>query len=332
MGDKPNRRDFLRGCVASALLMSDAGKLAANVVTPPAPEAKSKVVIARDQALRNSGGDVDPARLGNMLDRAMQAFFDAKKPVDAWKRVVKPGEVIGLKINGLGGRRLTTSHVLVESVINRLNQAGIALKDIVVFDRSDRDLANGGFTPPEWKGVRVISNRTAGHEEETSQHGSVTTRLTKILTRTCDAVINLPVLKDHELAGVTVAMKNMYGVINNPRDLHPNGCNPYIADLNMLLPIRQKVRLTITDATTAVYEGGPGYNPQWAWQYNGVMIGRDPVALDTVAWQIIDQKRKEAGLKTLKEAGREPKYIATAADEQHRLGTNDLKRIERVEL
>jgi hypothetical protein len=37
-------------------------------------------------------------------------------------------------------------------------------------------------------------------------------------------------------------------------------------------------------------------------------------------------------LKPLKEMKREPKYIATAADPQHRLGTNDPSRIERLEV
>src|SRR5512142_2694244 len=137
MNDKPNRREFLRGCLAGTLLLTDAAKMVAAL---PAPEPKSKVVIARDGALRTTAGDVDAPRAGRMLDRAMQSFFDVKKPVDAWKRVVKPGEVIGLKINGLGGRQLTTSSVLVEAVIERLNQAGIPLKDIIIFDRSDRDL------------------------------------------------------------------------------------------------------------------------------------------------------------------------------------------------
>ncbi len=333
MDEKPNRREFLRGCLASALFVGDVAKVVAReVVAPPAAEPKSKVVVARDASLRGSGGDIDTARLGRMLDRAMQSFFDVKKPVDAWKRIVKPGEVIGLKINGLGGRQITTRPVLVEAVIERLVQASISLKDIVIFDRSDRDLNVAGFTPPEFKGVRSIGNRTAGFEERPAEYGSVSSLLSKTLTRTCDAVINLPVLKDHEIAGFTMAMKAMYGVINNPSRYHGNGGNPYIADLNMLPPIRQKVRLTIADATTAIYEGGPSYNPQWAWQFNGLLVGRDPVALDTVGCQFIEQKRMEAGLPALKEAGREPKYLATAADEQHRLGTNDLKRIERVEL
>ncbi len=340
MNERPNRRDFLRGCAlgAGTLLVPDVAKAIAadggraTPATAAASQIKSRVVVARDAALRGGGSEIDPARLGKMLDRAVQSFFDTKSPLDAWKRLVKPGEVIGLKVNCLGGRAITTNHTLIEAVIERLKQVGIAPKDIVIFDRSDRDLERGGFTPPEWKGVRAIGNNVAGFEDEFAEHGSVASRFSKTLTRTCDGVVNLPVLKDHGMAGFTLAMKAMYGVINNPNKYHPNGGDPYIADLNMLPVIRQKVRLTIGDATTAIYEGGPGYSPQWAWQFNGLLVGRDPVALDTVGWQMIEQKRKEAGLPTLAEAGREPKYIATAADEQHRLGTNDLKRIERVEV
>jgi hypothetical protein len=100
----------------------------------------------------------------------------------------------------------------------------------------------------------------------------------------------------------------------------------------MLPPIRQKVRLHICDAITAQYEGGPSYMPQWSWPYNGLIVARDPVALDYTGWQIIEQKRSEKGMQTLKELRREPAYIATAADAQHRLGTNDPRRIERVEV
>jgi len=145
-------------------------------------------------------------------------------------------------------------------------------------------------------------------------------------------LINVPVLKDHDGAGVTIALKNMYGVIHNPNKYHPNGCNPYIADLNMLPEIRRKMRLSICDATTALYEGGPGYKPQYSWKNNSLILSQDPVALDYTGWQIIERKRAEKGLKTLEADGRAPRYIATSADGQHRLGTNDPRRIVVVEV
>ncbi|NOY59525.1 MAG: hypothetical protein GXO75_11450, partial [Calditrichaeota bacterium] len=77
-------------------------------------------------------------------------------------------------------------------------------------------------------------------------------------------------------------------------------------------------------------EGGPPYQPQWTWQMDSVIAATDMVAMDYTCWQIIEKKRKKAGLESLKEAGREPTYIATAADSQHRLGTDDPAKIEVV--
>jgi hypothetical protein len=124
----------------------------------------------------------------------------------------------------------------------------------------------------------------------------------------------------------------MYGVIHNPNKLHPNGCNPYVADLNMLPQIKSKMRLTICDATTAGFDGGPGYKPAGTWKHDSLIASQDPVALDYTGWQIIERKRAEKGLKSLEAEKRVPLYIATAADAQHRLGTNDPKRITLVEV
>jgi uncharacterized protein (DUF362 family) len=156
--------------------------------------------------------------------------------------------------------------------------------------------------------------------------------LSKILTQRSKVLINLPVLKDHDGAGVTIALKNMYGVIHNPNKYHPNGCNPYVADLNMLPEIRGRMRLTICDATTAMYEGGPGFKPEHSWNANTLLVSADPVALDHTGWRMIERKRAEKGLKTLAAEERAPSYIATAADAEHRLGANDPKKISLIEI
>jgi uncharacterized protein (DUF362 family) len=151
------------------------------------------------------------------------------------------------------------------------------------------------------------------------------------LTQRTNVLINLPVLKDHDGAGVTIALKNMYGVIHNPNKYHPDGCNPFVADVNMLPEIRTRMRLSICDATTAMYEGGPAYKPEFSWNANALLVSQDPVALDHTGWQIIERKRAEKGRKTLEAEGRPPRYIATAADSEHRLGNNDPARITVVE-
>ncbi len=329
-----NRRNFLKNCVAGAVMLSTQGKTALLEATEQtSAPLKSRVVIARDPMLRGSGSTVDSSRILGLLDRSMQSLFDVDHPGEPWKKLVRPGDKVGLKVNVLGGRGLSSSLQLVETICQRLQEAGVKAGDIVVWDRDSDELERAGFRVSAGSSrVQCFGTDRVGYEEELATSGSVGSLLSKILTQQCNVLINIPVLKDHDGAGVTVALKNMYGVIHNPNKYHPNGCNPYIADLNMLPVIRSKMRLTICDATTASFEGGPGYKPQYSWKNNALIVSQDPVALDYTGWQIIERKRAEKGLKTLEADGRAPNYIATAADAKHRLGTNDPQRITLVEV
>jgi len=329
-----SRRDFLKRFVTGAAILRAARKVpllaAADQAAVP---GKSKVVVARDAMLRGTGTSIDSSRVLSLLDRAMQSLFNLDHPAEPWKKLLHPGDTVGLKVNTLGGRGMSTNVQLVEAICERLQEAGIKAHDIIIWDRDTDEMDRVGFhTSTADNRVQCFGTDRVGYENDLETYGTVGSRLSKILTQRTSLMINVPILKDHEGAGVTIALKNMYGVIHNPNKCHPNGCDPYVADLNMLPAIRTKMRLTICDATTACYEGGPGFKPQYAWQENAVIISQDPVALDYTGWQIIERKRAGKKLKTLEADGRLPRYIATAADAQHRLGTNDPRRIEILEV
>jgi uncharacterized protein (DUF362 family) len=265
----------------------------------------------------------------------MAAYTGQSKPMDAWKQILPqgPGKVIGLKVNGLGGKGISTHAVLTLVVCERLQQAGVRAGNIVVWDRNAKDLEACGMTiSTDTSKVRCYGSDVAGFEEQQQSYGSAKIRLAKLLAQTCDMVIGLPILKDHSGAGVTFAMKNMYGVVDRPQDLHGGGCNPGVADLNCIPVVREKVRFTIGDATASVYNGGPGFRPEHLWYPNALIVGEDRVAIDHTAWQMIERKRAEAGIPTLEAAGRPPRYIATAADADHNLGTNNPERIHLMEV
>jgi len=325
------RRDFLKDCAIGALAAGAAPLAFARDIHPsPTEQGKSRVVIARDVALYGSSSSPEAARVEKLLDRAMQNFSDSSDPVAPWKKLFKPNEVVGLKVNTIAGPGLSTHLVLVEAICERLQGAGIKPGNIVVWDRTHGELDRAGFTlSNDPNAVRIIGtdSKDAGYDETVLSYGVVKTRLSNLLTRTCDAMINVPILKNHSGAGVTLALKNMYGVNNNPDHLHANNCCPAVADINMLPPIRNKFRLIVADAMTGCFEGGPMFKPQYAWRYNGIILASDPVAIDQTAWDIIERKRAEQGMKSLSQAGLAPKYIAVAANPDHRLGTDDPKRI-----
>jgi len=330
---KTTRRTFLERGLALGGALAGGGahswlgfpKISGGVPSP------SRLVIARDSNLKSTPTSLDSSRLLGCLDRGMQALHDCDSPLEAWSKIVRPGEVVGLKVNCLAGRGNCTRPELVSAICERLQQAGI--KEIVIWDRLNSDLESAHFKIVErGSGIRCFGNDALGFEDELATFGSVGSLLSRTLTQVCDTVINLPVLKDHGIAGVTIALKSMFGAIHNPNKYHVNVGDPYVADVFMLSPIRQKVRLHICDATTAQYEGGPSFMPHWTWPYNGLIMGHDPVALDYTGWQIIEKKRAEVGMKSLRELKREPAYIATAADPQHGLGTNDPQNIRLVEV
>ncbi len=332
-----SRREFLKDAATGAVLLS-AGKLAlAGVAEAHAAVGKSKVVVARDPVLSANGSQPDEQRVLNLLDKAMAAYTGRDKPVEAWKKVVPAdilnGKVIGLKVNGLGGRGISTHAALIVAVAERLQQAGVKPGSIVVWDRGARDLDACGMKVNTDAGrLRCFGSDVAGYEDQPVQCGAVQVRLAKTLTRECAMVINLPILKDHELAGVTFAMKNMYGVVDKPFLLHDNHCNPGVADLNAIPAVREKVWFTIGDAISSVYDGGPGFHPERLWYPNALIVGEDRVAVDHAAWQMIERKRAEVGMPALEAAGRAPRYIATAADDAHRLGTSDPQRMTLMEI
>ena len=161
--------------------------------------------------------------------------------------------------------------------------------------------------------------------------GSINGKLTKVLTQEITALINIPFMKDHMMSGITGALKNHYGSFHNPQACHGNHCDPFLADLNAIPVIRDKTRLIILDALQPFADGGPPLSKRnTVWDHHSLLVSRDPVAVDYMAWKIIDEKRKELGIPSLAEAGREPAWIATAASKG--LGVNDPNKMEIIKL
>jgi hypothetical protein len=171
----------------------------------------------------------------------------------------------------------------------------------------------------------------SGYENHDDAWGTARVRLSKILTRECALNLNIPILQDHKHAGVSFAMMNLCGAAEHPEpfDAKPN---PAVADFSCIPALRDKTSITFGDALSSVYDGGPAVHPNRIWHPNSIVVGDDRVATDYAAWQLLDRKRRSAGLPTLAAAGRAPQYIHTAADTVHNLGTDDPKRIQIVEV
>ncbi len=242
-----------------------------------------------------------------------------------------PGGIVGMKTNCLAYRLNSTPLALVDALTAILVSAGFKEKDVVVWERSNRELVNAGFTlSTTGTGRRCVGTDATviGYSDEFYSSGEVNSLVSRILTEIVDVNVNVPVLKDHSVAGLSAGMKNMYGGINNPNKYHANNCDPFCAHVNNLEPIRSKNRLTVIDAVRVQYNGGPGYSEEYLAYYNGLVVGDDPVAADRVGLEIVEHLRAVNGQPALEQAGRPVKYLASA--EKLGLGVADLRRIELI--
>ncbi|MEA1885713.1 MAG: DUF362 domain-containing protein [Bacteroidota bacterium] len=265
-----------------------------------------------------------------MLEKAMLQLTGEKKLNKAWKQFVSPGETIGLKVNPVAGKTLTTSHAVTRSIIRQLEDSGIDRSNIIIWDRRLMQLHETGYTEENYPGIKVMG--TEQQDEAGSYYGSdgklygekmidrdwyywadvegeydeytipfmvnggKYSYFTKIVTQELDKIINVPILKN---AGATVtnAMKNLaFGSVTNTGRLHAQLWHETCAHVCTFAPIRDKVVLNIVDGLKGCFNGGPGANPQFFCNYNTMLVGTDPVAIDRIAHEIVVAKRIDEGI------------------------------------
>jgi uncharacterized protein (DUF362 family) len=329
MTNKSNRRQFLKQTAVAGVLAAYP-KVIDNAAHAEDVSGKSRLVIIRNPDVLSGPEGIDAGIkkdvLAAMLDGAVLRLTGHSDARSAWQSLFNKEDVVGIKVNCLGSRGATTHPEVAHAAADALVRIGLEPSNIIIWDRSTTDLLSSGYAiNRSGNGVRVLANDDDWEDEPTIT-GTFNGRLTKIITRDITALINIPFMKDHQLAGITGALKNHYGSFHNPMTCHGNRCDPYIADLNGIPAIRDKTRLIVMDALRPQAHGGPALLSQALWDFCGLLVSRDPVAVDSMSWRIIDERRKQTGLPTVDEAGREPVSIVTAA--ARGLGVMDLDKME----
>jgi hypothetical protein len=309
-------------------------------------------------------GTKDRAAIQASLDTGMKALTGATDAVEAWKHFFETGDVVGIKVVPNGEPYAHSSFEIVLEVIEKLEACGVKTNDIFVYDRYRGEFMAagypkilpagirwGGLTPEGGSQFRLdfpsfFSDPVAGYDHDAfvwmdlvpygdnpRDETRYRSHLGKLVTRTLNKIVAIPVLKDHRSAGVTGALKNMsHGTVNNVDRSHhtpfTNVCNQFIPQMISHPVIRNKFVLQIMDGIRGVYQGGPFSVEagKYTWEHNAILFATDPVALDRVEWDIIDGKRKTqnlppvaatgtAALDPLKSEGfdvRQPQHIALA--------------------
>jgi uncharacterized protein (DUF362 family) len=292
----------------------------------------SRVVIIKAGNPWAANGSADPAVIAKMCARGLALLTGERTEAGAVSSLFRPGDRVGIKVNTIGGKDISTGPDVALPLAEWLARNGLQEKALFVWDRTTRELRDAGYgTSAARGGIKVLGTDTAGvgYESDLVSHLGVGSLFSKIQTEFATASISLAILKDHGLAGITAGMKNYFGAIHNPNKYHDSHCDPFVAEVFDSPPVKAKHRLSVLDALVVQFHKGPSYHARWAAKFGGLMFSLDPVAADSVGWTIIERLRAAAGLPTLADEGRAPSYLATAA--KMGLGRDDPAAIETIE-
>jgi hypothetical protein len=323
---KTARRGFLQSSLAAATATMLRSQSRAENRKSGIPGPYPGRVIAVEHPGCISGGLYQREPVEAMMHRGMQDLTGAPGWQDAWRSLFEKGDVVGIKVSPVGGRHLCSDALVMASILDGLKAAGVPSRDVIVFNRYRRETVDAGidkWLPPEvrftaaseqYDNVQLdMGGYDADHymemalikpgENDNDAHYK-RSYVAKVVTKQVNKIINLPVLKHHQSAGVTITLKNMsHGFVNNVNRSHLtptlNACGIFIPSVVNLPVIREKVVLHIVDGVKASYHGGPGGRPRYIWEHKTMYFGTDPVALDKTGLRAIDAKRQQAGMASI---------------------------------
>jgi len=212
-----SRRAFIRQLGLAGVSAWAAGRCAYSVYAQNPPDVSPVVVAVRMPGLAEAAGDAQRSAYARLIDVAMARLGLT------WPQVVQPADVVGIKVNCLGGPLMSTSPQLAAAVADNVLRAGVSPDRVIVFDREDRELIAAGYElskDPARVQVYGTDSSAGGYEEKLTQARSVSTRFSTIVTEQCTRLISVPIAKDHMIAGMTGALKNYFGCIASPNKYH----------------------------------------------------------------------------------------------------------------
>jgi Domain of unknown function (DUF362) len=323
---RTGRRRFIHGSfvAAAAAVAQSSSKAEDQKLGIPGPYPGRVIAVEHSGCIES--GAYQPQPIRQMMERGMSELTGAPSWTDAWRSFFNKGDVVGIKVSPVGGPKLSSDISVLHTILDGLNQAGVSNQNVIVFTRYHDEAIEAGIDKWLPSGVRLeapsqryddVQLDMGGYDENhfmemalikpgdspTDAHAR-RSYVAKVVTTHVNKIINLPVLKHHQSAGVTIALKNMsHGFVNNVNRSHLtptlNACGVFIPSVVSLPVIRQKVVLHIVDAVKASYHGGPGGKPQYFWEPKTMFFGTDPVALDKTGLKAIDEKRKQMGMATI---------------------------------
>jgi hypothetical protein len=290
-------------------------------------------------------------KVKTMLHAAIRQMTGKATTPAAWESlfpVLSATTLIGIKINTLGANTVSTKPPVVDAIVDGLTQmlgGTFPAYNIIVFDDRGKDshMKPAGFILRDEAG----KYRVASTAYNTTLHGvpvnqkeadsalwgenltiaGIPQKLSAVI-ESVDYLINVPVLKDHNLAGITFSLKNFYGIVDRPQDMHADMCNTHVSALYDIsvngAKVKDKVRLIVGDALIGCYSGGPRPSAGPNMIPCTLVAGTDPVAMDIWALRRINKERVLKNAPQISSAPTgEARHIFTASLAPYALGSTN---------
>lgn len=331
-----NRREALKHCAAAAAAVGTMGVvprgLFAGESSAPNPPAGPGHVVKVHMAGMRSGMFPDPAMSRQMVDKAVCALAEETDPGRAWLKFIKPEDRVLIKINCLGTRMLSSMREVVFAVADAVREIGVQDANIVILDMFASNMMGGRYNQRTAASkMRVLAHKEGTYQKSWIKAGPARARFSDYYLWST-AVINVPPIKDHDLSGVTCTMKNMtFGTVEKPHLNHAT-VNESISHLFAHDEIRSRVRLHIIDGSRILYDGGPKFSGSSHALHECIYASCDPVAMDTVAHELIETLRVENNMKSLAAVGRPPRFLQMAEDLGLGIADRRKIRLDTIEL
>jgi hypothetical protein len=321
------RRTFVQLLAASPLVASARAQDFKNIpdykiITPyqpsdapgmPGPYPGRVVAVRSAKSLSEDGQQVHGDAVREMMERGMRALTGDAKTIDSWKRFFQPDDVVAIKVNAGGRPWVVSSHEIVAETIRNLMEVGVKPQQIHIYERFQGQLDQVNYAPRVPAGVNIFAAERANSRNdnrsydpkvyvEASFFGEDDTRSNMIglISQKVTKIINIPNMKDHGATGVTGCLKNIaYGSFSNVARTHHRGVThtlSFVGTLATVEPLRSRTVLQIMDGLRGVWHGGP-FAPTLKYVFfpRAIMFGTDPVAIDRLLLDIIDDERKRRG-------------------------------------
>jgi uncharacterized protein (DUF362 family) len=287
---KTNRREFLKKGLSLGLIAGSATILGRPdfLLAQNAPQSLPDLV-----AVRNG----EPDALFNKGIELMGGI----------NQFVKKGQTVVVKPN-IGFPRLpqaaaTTNPLLVKTIVERCYAAGA--RRVYVFDnvvlptsanaRNCYRLSGIEEAAKAARAIVVPVDDFSYRKVEIPDGKTLKTAEVHSLIFDTDVFINVPVLKHHSSAHLSIAMKNLMGIIKNRMEYHLVGLDQCIADFCLY----RKPDLNIVDAYRVMISHGPSgqnvENPTNVQMKKTILLSRDIVAVDAAATKIFGRDPEEIG-------------------------------------